>query len=674
MIPLKRFFLLLLFNFSLSVFGKANFQYTSINQEDSVKVTHLEEIEIKATNEEKEIKSSVPTYNISAEDIKQQGVVGIGDALRRLAGVTLKDYGGAGGMKTVAIRGLGAQHTGIAVDGLAVTDSRNGQIDLSRFSLENLSELSLHIGDSDDIFIPAKNASTPSLLEINSFNTSFFQPSRSITASFKFGSFQLYSGYLRWTQNISNNLLMSINGEFCHAKNNYPFRLRNLTLVTNERRSNSRMNSGNGEFNLQWRINKRTFANAKIHYYDNDRQLPGQVRFYTSFSRETLHDKNIFAQIGIRSQLPANFSIKGNLKYNWDNSSYRDPNYSGGVRDADYYQRETYATTSLLFSSNPDWKFCYSADYLYSNLTSFVINTPDTHPSRHSIYQTLTGRYYNGRFSATARLLLTLCYNKSRLDNHARDARRLSPSISLSYKLLKDESLYLRASFKDIFRLPTFTESYYYHFGSTDLKPEKTQQYNLGATWQHSYSEHNNFRLTVDGYINTIRDMIIAVPYNMFIWTNINLGKTVAKGVDITASIEHNLNRRQRIIFTANWSWQRILNRTDKNSPYYGFQPPYMPVNSGAASISWENPWINLTLSGTATSSRWSTSEHYDQTRIGGYTDFNLTLFKSIDFKKNKFDIRFDIRNLLNRQYEVIRLYPMPRINYQASLTWYFCY
>ena len=69
------------------------------------------------------------------------GVVDMPGALRRMAGVNLRDYGGAGGLKTVSVRGLGAAHTIVTYDGLAVGDARQGQTDLSRFSLDNISAL-----------------------------------------------------------------------------------------------------------------------------------------------------------------------------------------------------------------------------------------------------------------------------------------------------------------------------------------------------------------------------------------------------------------------------------------------------------------------------------------------------------------------------------------------------
>ena len=65
-------------------------------------------------------------------DMLTMGVTDMADALHRLPGITLRDYGGAGGMKTVSVRGFGAKHTGVSYDGVMISECQSGEIDLSR--------------------------------------------------------------------------------------------------------------------------------------------------------------------------------------------------------------------------------------------------------------------------------------------------------------------------------------------------------------------------------------------------------------------------------------------------------------------------------------------------------------------------------------------------------------
>ncbi|MDE5645662.1 MAG: Plug domain-containing protein, partial [Muribaculaceae bacterium] len=129
--------------------------------------TTLAELEVKGMRGQSVLESTAPTHTIDATQIRTSGITDISDAMRRMPGVNLRDYGGSGGMKTVSVRGLGAQHTGVIYDGAMLGDIQGGQIDLSRYSLENLSSLSLSIGDADDIYIPARAVSTASTLSVS---------------------------------------------------------------------------------------------------------------------------------------------------------------------------------------------------------------------------------------------------------------------------------------------------------------------------------------------------------------------------------------------------------------------------------------------------------------------------------------------------------------------------
>lgn len=113
---------------------------------------------------------------------------------------------------------------------------------------------------------------------------------------------------------MSHSFALSAIGEFVYAENDYPFTLRNISVVTKERRTNSRMKSGHGEANFIWNINKHNQLDGKLYYYDNDRLLPGQVRYYTNLSNEKLRDQNFLLNLDIELLMVIIFHL--NLKLN----------------------------------------------------------------------------------------------------------------------------------------------------------------------------------------------------------------------------------------------------------------------------------------------------------------------------------------------------------------------
>ena len=109
------------------------------------------------------VRSGAPVQTLDKAELERMGVLDVSDAVRPFSGVTLKDYGGVGGLKTVSVRSLGAQHTAVLYDGVAIGDCQSGQVDISRFSLDNVSSLTLTIGQSDNIYQTARMSAAASL-------------------------------------------------------------------------------------------------------------------------------------------------------------------------------------------------------------------------------------------------------------------------------------------------------------------------------------------------------------------------------------------------------------------------------------------------------------------------------------------------------------------------------
>lgn len=257
---------------------------------------------------ENDATSAVPVQRIDRERMVRLGVHSLSDALRHFAGITVRDYGGAGGMKTVSVRGIGARHTAVVYDGIALSDCQTGEIDLSRYSLDQLDGLSLVIGDGDNIFQPARNQAAAATLVMETEasplapRSSFLAPRSSLhtprsTLLVNLGSFGLISPSIRLTRPLSKSLSLSVSGTFFHADNDYPFTLKNVTLTTRERRTNSRMNAGRGELNLLWSIDAKNDFSAKFYYDNNHRRLPGIAHYYTNENHERLNEQMAFGQM-----------------------------------------------------------------------------------------------------------------------------------------------------------------------------------------------------------------------------------------------------------------------------------------------------------------------------------------------------------------------------------------
>lgn len=103
----------------------------------------------------------IPAQVLKEVDLQRLNSLSVADAIRYFAGVQLKDYGGVGGLKTVNIRSMGTNHMAVFYDGIQLGNAQNGQVDLGRFSLDDVEEISRSITDRRVTFSSRPRISGP---------------------------------------------------------------------------------------------------------------------------------------------------------------------------------------------------------------------------------------------------------------------------------------------------------------------------------------------------------------------------------------------------------------------------------------------------------------------------------------------------------------------------------
>ncbi len=130
------------------------------------KVHRMQEVTVSSRRSPIKVSSAIPVQTLSGADMSQLGIQNMADAVRRFAGANVRDYGGIGGLKTVSVRNMGAAHTAVSYDGAPVSNCQAGQIDIGRFSLDNVAMLSLAVGQNDDMLQAAKLYASAAVLGI----------------------------------------------------------------------------------------------------------------------------------------------------------------------------------------------------------------------------------------------------------------------------------------------------------------------------------------------------------------------------------------------------------------------------------------------------------------------------------------------------------------------------
>lgn len=607
------------------------------------------------------ILTSVPVQSLSHEQMTAMGANDIGDALKHFAGVQVRDYGGIGGLKTVDIRGLGAQHTGVSYDGVQVGDCQSGQVDFSRFTLDNASTLHLTIGQSDDIYQSAKSYACAGLVEISSVKNPvaghpFF------STNIKTGSFGLIEPSLLYAQTFSRISVNAYAG-YQHADGNYRFKMWNGSHLIDEKRGNSDIDIWRGELNLAYKFSPRQILSWKIYGYDSDRGLPGSVVYDNTYAVERLSSRNFFSQLRYENILSDRIKFKAAAKWNYSWDRDRD-HQAGGATEDIYRQNETYLTATLWSEPFNALHVSLAQDFAHNYLSMTIPSCP--YPTRNSWWTALAANYTgikNIVFNAS--LLGTHIHESVKKGEPSKGFNRISPAFSMQCKIMN--GLRLRAGYKDIFRTPTLNDLYYTNVGRRSLKPEKTRQWNIGATVSHDFRHSNYIAFTVDGYYGRIDDKIVAVP-RMFLWQMKNIDKVLLYGIDATTTMGIALAKQWDVGLTATYSYTHATNRTDRSDVNYGDQIAYTPRNAGNVSATIRTPLTDITYNVLLTGIRYMLDYNIPKNRISGFADHSVSVYRTFTLGKSSLRTQLDIQNIGNKNYEVVRFYPMAGTNVKFSI------
>ncbi|MDD3322244.1 MAG: TonB-dependent receptor [Paludibacter sp.] len=646
---------------------------------DSTKVYSIPEVTVIEQYRNTEVRSTSPLQILSSKKIEKLNVLQVSDAVKYFSGVSVKDYGGIGGLKTISVRSLGANHTAVSYDGITLTDCQTGQIDIGRFSLDNVDMLSLNNGQSDNIFQPARLFASAAVLNIRTLSPRFDgEKTLNGKASLRVGSFGLFNPAFWIQKKINSKLSAAFSAEWLSANGEYPYLLQYGQSAGDSTSMEIRKNSDVQNYRLEGSIyanfSENESAYIKSYYYSSDRGLPGATILYneSAFTSQRMSDRTFFTQGHYENNFSKTWDFQANAKYNSGYMCYLDTSYLGSTGElrSIYLQKEYYGSASLLFRAFKNLSFSASSDFYINTLSADSYDF--SYPTRYSWLSAIAVKYVTNNILATASALSNVVNETVKTGDAANNQRRISPYISISVQPLSDIDLRFRAFYKNIFRLPTFNDLYYLCVGNTNLKPEDANQFNVGFTYSVSSSGWLPlFSVTTDLYHNNVKNKIVAIPNkNNAIWTTVNLGEVSIDGLDFTGETTLYPWKKIGLVLGTSYTYQRALNITDPNdSKTYKHQLPYTPRISGSGKAALETPLLDVSYSVLWSGHRYAGFQNYSENRLPGYVDHNISFSREFNLKKLLLSTNLELLNLLNKNYAIVRYFPMPGRSFRATVS-----
>lgn len=643
------------------------------SKQDSLeKVNALKEVQISTIKLSRRQTSSTPLQILSGVELEKLNSLSVADAVRYFSGVQLKDYGGIAGLKTINVRSMGSNHTAVFYDGVQLGNAQNGQVDLGKFSLDNIEEIELYNGQKSSVLQSAKGFASASSLYLKAKSPNF-EAGRSnrIKAAFRTGSFGLINPSILWQSKLSKHTFSTLSAELKKANGRYKYRITNGVYDTTAVRQDGDVDAMRLELGLNGLLTDSSKWSVKLYGYRDNQGLPGAIVANVFRFSQRMWNRNFFAQASYEKNI-GKYSLVASAKYSNDYMRFLNPDIitTTGFLDNTYHQQEMYLSLANKFKINKYWDVVWSTDYqlndMNANLDLFA------YPTRSTLLNVLATQLHFDRFDIQANLLNTVVSDKVKSGPAAGSKNELTPTVMVSWQPFDQKEFRIRSFYKSIFRMPTFNDLYYTFYQFTVLRPEYTKQYDLGFTYIKGYENRalSQFSVQADAYFNQVKDKIVAVPgTSQAMWSMRNLGKVEIKGLDVNLQSTWELVKSIHLNLGLSYTYQQAVDADPKSTTYKN-QIPYIPLHSGTFLAGASYNKFSMNYSYLYTGERYDQSANIPKNYVQPFYTHDLSVHYHTQIQKRKLRLTAEVNNVANQAYAVITNYPMPGRSYRFSLTY----
>ena len=631
----------------------------------------IEEVEVTARALAKDV---IVPQTLKGAELKRLNALSVADALRYFAGVQLKDYGGVGGIKTINIRSMGSQHTAVYYNGVQLGNAQNGQVDLGRFSLDNMEEIQLFNGQKSDIFQSAREFGAAGNVYLTTRKPYFKTGERAhVHAQIRCGSFALANPNVGVDIKLTDALSLTLDAEYVYSDGKYPFRYRRVLPTgevaydTTAIRQNGDVNAVRAELGLHHYYRTTGFWRVHAYNYYSERGVPGAIVNNVWKNGERLWDRNTFIQAQWQDEWFNRWSTRLLVKYANDYTHYQNYDIKLLPSNNEYLQQEAYLSFANKVQLFNWWDLSLAYDYQYNSLKrdEWVSGVTDERFYRHSHWLSAATAFNIKEYLRLQASALMTCVD--------RDAPRVTPGLFLSFRPYPKIDLSLNAFYKRSYRYPTFNDLYYTDLGNANLRPELARQHSVEIAYRKATKAYD-LALSASYYYNRVTDKIIAYPKGQqFRWTMLNLGTVKINGVDAKADMSFYLPLCFVLRSRLGYTYQKAIDVTNPNDTYYGHQIPYIPWHSGSvvAELDWTSrrgDHYGFSYSFIYVGERYSQQENTIYNYVQPWYTHDLSIYGEWNVQPCRLKANIEINNLLGQDYEVIQNYPMPKQNVRCTI------
>ncbi|MGP1362730.1 MAG: TonB-dependent receptor plug domain-containing protein [Bacteroides sp.] len=629
----------------------------------------------------------IQPLELSGLELNNSRLYSMPDAVRYYSGVQLKDYAGLGGFKTINLRSLGSERMRVFYNGIEISNALNAQVDIARFSMDNVGSLALYSGQKGDIFQSASDVASAGSLYITTRRPKFADSSRTnFKVTLRGGSFYDINSGVLYEHDLGNYMTTSLSLAIGRSAGNYEFRYRRknssgkIVYDSVSKRNNNHINYARAEGALNGILENGLWS-VYFYHYTSDRGIPGSIVNNIWYRGEELTERNSFVQGNMKLDITEAYRTQLNFKFGYDYLHYENKDTHLATVDESFRQYEGYLSSSHLYKVYEDWVASGAYDIHFNKINkrdevTFQEPQTFTRPWRlkHLASLATQGSFFHVQGQASVLATYVSNFERSR-EKQYESEYAITPTVLFSYTPFRLIDFSLQAYAKRSYRVPSYSDRYISLLEGTALKPETMWQYSLGMNYsKRTDAALRRYGASLEGYYHDVTNKIIAYPNgSLYRWTMANLGHVESFGGDLnlfaTLRLFELYDEQLDITGKLQYSYQQARDITNRYDTYFGDQIPNIPWHSGSVilNVTWQGWALNYSF--LYVGERYSRQENIAYYKMQPWYTHDMALTKQFSIATWKMRAMIELNNVLGQDYEIVPNYPMPSQVFRLTLS-----
>lgn len=572
---------------------------------------------------------------VDARDLTDFQGQSLAELLQQRSGLFLRQYG-PGMLASLTMRGTSAGHNAVFWNGIPINSPSLGQADFSIMPVGGFDEATIHYGSSGALYGSDAIGGAVHLHNKNTFNKGHQTKFLSTFGSFGRWNQQLEYGYSN--QNFSSRSRLYRN----FSQNNFKFNNLSSAGSPEENQRNAAVKQLGAMQDLAWNISPKQQLSTSIWWNHTDRQI------------QPLMGSN-------DSDLQKDNNFRAVVDYNKFTSSSIWNIKAGVVLDELRFNQSVNKTSQLLLSSDIDWTISNKLksktgarfNHLIGRLSSY-----EATENRIELYQSIN-------YLPASNLSLSVNLRQMIFNG---ELAPFTPSIGSEWVVFENEknNFTIHTSLSRSFKIPTLNDRFWVPGGNPKLRSEESVSTEIGLI--HAF-ENNDFKISnqINLYSMWVDNWIIWLPRGSF-WSPENIRQVRNQGLEYFITANKSLNQT-KLEFTGSYNWTiaTIMNSLSENDQSRGNQLPYTPLHKLQGNLRIFDNLNSFIINAHWVGDRYINTDNISSVAPYGLLDIGYS--RSLEFiPKIKSSIGFQVNNITNKDYQVIRLRAMPGRNYLINI------